>query len=355
MQDAYAAANRLSKHDGAIFEHQCLSLQMIPDRPRKHDLLQVTAFADEVIYRVAMVYRNHILLDDWSLVKLLSHVVTCCPNDLHAAPVGRVIRPRPWKSRQERVVDVDDACRIAIHEVRRKDLHVAGQHDKIYFVLTKQSALLLFDPGLRLGGYMEVMIVDLVLFGERSQVVVVAHDERDIHLPFSAAVSCEHIVQTVRVLRNEDRHPRRLSGKVKGPVQVERLGHLFLELGFDGCVGHLKAVQIPLHTHKEHPVLFIDMLVDLQNVAVVAGQKVSYLGHQSFAVGAVDKQNRRVVIGCRQRRTGDLLMGCGELPVLTLRCDGRSGRVAIGLSQVNGWAATHPVNDVILSGAPAPK
>jgi hypothetical protein len=46
---------------------------------------------------------------------------------------------------QERVVDVDDAARIGVDEVRREHLHIAGEDDEVDRVLGEQGELRGFD------------------------------------------------------------------------------------------------------------------------------------------------------------------------------------------------------------------
>jgi len=45
--------------------------------------------------------------------------------------VRLVVRARPDKCRQKRMMDVDDPVRVLGQECRGENLHVAGQHHKI--------------------------------------------------------------------------------------------------------------------------------------------------------------------------------------------------------------------------------
>src|SRR5436309_2628109 len=81
---------------------------------------------------------NHILLDDRTIIKRLGDIVAGGTDQLDAALECLVIRPRPYKSGQEGMVDIDDALRVTVYEVVRQDLHVPRQHHKIRLVLSDQ-------------------------------------------------------------------------------------------------------------------------------------------------------------------------------------------------------------------------
>ena len=84
-------------------------LQVIADGAGEHAPLDVAALADQVVGRVAMGDRLHVLRDDRPFVEVGGHVMGGRPDQLHAALVRLVIGLGALEAGQERVVDVDAA------------------------------------------------------------------------------------------------------------------------------------------------------------------------------------------------------------------------------------------------------
>src|ERR1700686_2745199 len=95
------------------------------------NFLQVAAFSDEIFDCVAVRDADDVLFDDRAVVQDFGNVVAGCPDQLYAALKGLMIRACAHKCRQERVVNVDDALRIAVDEVVGENLHVTGENHEI--------------------------------------------------------------------------------------------------------------------------------------------------------------------------------------------------------------------------------
>ena len=139
LPDDVASADELSAR--SLNEHDCLVLvdqdavfQMPAHRPRKHDLLQVAAFAQHVLNRVAMGNTYNVLLDDWSIVQGSADVMAGSPDELHATVEGLMIGFRPDESGKKRMVDVDRAQQVLCDKFRTQDLHVARKHDQVHIL-----------------------------------------------------------------------------------------------------------------------------------------------------------------------------------------------------------------------------
>ena len=74
---------------------------MPADCAGKNHTLQVAAFFDQIVHRVAMRDANDILLDNGPLVQHLGHVVAGGANKLYPAVKGGMVRLGADKSRQE--------------------------------------------------------------------------------------------------------------------------------------------------------------------------------------------------------------------------------------------------------------
>ena len=68
------------------------------------------------------------------------------PDELDAALVCLVVRPRALEARQERVVDVDRPAVELLAQVVGEHLHVAGQHDQVDVEFVDQLQQLLPLP-----------------------------------------------------------------------------------------------------------------------------------------------------------------------------------------------------------------
>src|SRR5713101_7825325 len=98
------------------------------------------------------------------------------------------------------MMDVDDPLRIAVHEIVRKNLHVARQNYEVRFVLSDQGldsflclVLVVFGDG-------DDCVRNLVEIGERLIVGVVGDDQRNVAGEFTALVPIQKIDQTMVIL-----------------------------------------------------------------------------------------------------------------------------------------------------------
>src|SRR3974377_692905 len=114
---------------------------------REHDLLQVAAFTHNVLYRVAVRDAYSVLLDDGSFVKSGGDVMAGGSDDFDSALKRPVIRLGPNKSRQKRVMDVEQPQQILADEFGAEYLHIAGEHDEVN-ILAQQFGNLTFGCGL---------------------------------------------------------------------------------------------------------------------------------------------------------------------------------------------------------------
>src|SRR5579863_2569860 len=123
---------------------------------------------------------DHVLLDDWSVVEYFGDVMAGCADELDAALESLMIRARSNKRRQKRVVNVDNALRVAVDEFVRQNLHVAGEHHEVRLMLLDEGV----NPGLSVSLILlrdrDDGIGDLVEVGDRLIVRVIRNDQRNI-------------------------------------------------------------------------------------------------------------------------------------------------------------------------------
>ena len=104
-------------------------------RTGKHDFFQVAPFFDQRLDGIAMRDAHYVLLNNRPIIKHLSYVVAGRTDQLNPARKRLMVWFAAHKSRQERVVNVNDAVRIVAYEIIGQNLHVAGEHKKIRVLL----------------------------------------------------------------------------------------------------------------------------------------------------------------------------------------------------------------------------
>src|ERR1700693_4385918 len=100
----------IRKDDGLLAIQDYSIFEDVADRAGEDAALNVTTFADEIVWGVAMGDPFHVLLNDGPFVEIRRHKMRGGADQLHAALVGLMIRPGALESWQEGMVDVDAAA-----------------------------------------------------------------------------------------------------------------------------------------------------------------------------------------------------------------------------------------------------
>ena len=145
-------------------------------------------------------------------------------DELDATLVGSVVRARADEGRQKGVMDVDDGGRIGGDKGRRKNLHVAGEDEKLDLMLGKQTKLRGFRLSARLRCDRDVMKRDAVEGGQRLDVSMIGEDEGDLAGEFAGADTIQQVGGAVEVLRAEERNARALAGETQLPAHLKGVG-----------------------------------------------------------------------------------------------------------------------------------
>ncbi len=182
--------------------HQNAVIDVPAHRARQHHLFQIAALLQQVIEPVAVGDADHVLLDDRAFVEIGGDVMAGGADQFHAAVEGAVVRLGAAERGQKRVMDIDNSLRIAGDEVRRQDLHVAGEHDKIDALLRQDFKLLPLGRGFVAddGNVEERYALEV---GPALRVRVVADDSGHVARQLAALVPVEEIDEAVVVLRDE--------------------------------------------------------------------------------------------------------------------------------------------------------
>src|SRR5260370_15292028 len=97
----------IHEHHGLAAVEDDAILQVVADRARQHTALDITALASEIVGRIAMADALDVLIDDRTFIEVASDVMRGGADQLDAALVRLVIRPRALETRQKRVMDID--------------------------------------------------------------------------------------------------------------------------------------------------------------------------------------------------------------------------------------------------------
>ena len=260
------------------------------DRAGQDDFLEIPAEADQILHGLAVAHPQDVLFDDRSGVERLGHVMARGPDYLDSSLAGGVVRPRSREGRQKGVVDVDDPVRVRRDELRREDLHVAGEDDEVDPFPVQERELFRFDGVavvLRDGQDPELHAESL---GHGLEFRVVPDDHRDLDLPLPRADAREQVVETPRLLRDEDRHPRHRAGVTERPLGVvvfadelpQALGHL--------PVGHRDLGDVPGEPRVVVPDLRIHVLLVRQDPTSLVVDEVRQIRREPQPQRTVQQQ-----------------------------------------------------------------
>src|ERR1700691_5355436 len=145
-----------------------------------------------------------ILVDNWSLIERLGHIVTGRTNDLYSPLEGCVVGLGPHEGGQERMMNVDDLLRIASHKLGRENLHIPGQHNELNLVFLKQRELLLFRSGPMASAHRSVVKGYVVEGGQIASVLVITDHQGQMTGQLPHLMAVEKIDQAMLIMRNED-------------------------------------------------------------------------------------------------------------------------------------------------------
>ncbi|MNC25728.1 hypothetical protein D3C75_738270 [compost metagenome] len=232
---------------------------------------------------------HHVLLDDRAGVQFFGDVVAGRADQLHTTQGGLVIRLGADERRQEAVVDVDHLFSIVLAQLRRQDLHVAGQHHHIGGVFLHQARHFGKGRGLVLGvdRYMEER--NTVPLDHAAQVVVVGDHTRDLAVQFIGVPAVQQVGQAVRLAAGHQHHALFLRRVGNAPGHGELFGDRRKRLA-EGFDTEWQRFGADFMAHEEPTALLIGVVAGFVDPAIVQGQEITDFRHDANTVGAGDHQ-----------------------------------------------------------------
>jgi hypothetical protein len=178
---------------------------------------------------------------------------------------------------------------LAFDDLRRQDLHVAGEHDQLDVGLIERREERPLLGCLVVGIDGKVQERHAEVLGDLAVVLVVRDDDGDVGREFAEADPCQEVEEAVPLLRHEQRNPRPLSRLDDLPRHAQRLGErreLDAESLVVGVVGERE-----LDALQEQAVPVVGVLVGVGDVAPTFVDEAGGRGHQTGAVGAGEEED----------------------------------------------------------------
>src|ERR1700674_3120791 len=255
----------------------------------EHNLFQIAAFLQQVVKRITVRDAHHVLLDDRTVVEYLGDVVAGRADQLHPPCERLVIGFGANESGQKGVMDVDDALRIPVHEFIGENLHVARQHHEIRIVLLQEVQNCLLCLTLVVSWNWNRKVGNSIEIRDRLIVRVVRNNQRNVASQFAAPAAIKQVHQAVVVLRDQYDHLRAVVRPSQTPLHLEVVGDRS-EVPGEVRQVDVKLGRIKFHAHQEQVRFIIGVLVSVQDVSVMAEDKIGDRGNDALAVGTTNQK-----------------------------------------------------------------
>ena len=120
---------------------------------------------------------------------------------------------------------------------------------------------------------------------------MIGYDTRNLHIELSRLPACQQVVQTMTHLRYEDCHARLLVVEVQTESHLVALCIERFEVFLDLLTRYEELVEFPFNAHEEHSILTVNILVEIDDVAVVIRDELGYFCDDARLIRAVQKHN----------------------------------------------------------------
>lgn len=242
---------------------------MLQDSTAEDNLLEILALIDERLWRILVGNADDILLDDRTSIEVFGNIMACRANDLDSPLESLMIWLGSHECRQEGMMDVDDIVRIFGNHLWRDDLHILGEHNEIHAKFIEKFHLLWLK-------FVPIVLVEreaIVRYAEAlgnwAEVLMIADDAWDIHIPFARGITCKDIEEAMVLLADKKCHLRFDIAEVQTELHRELVCEQSAEIILDLVAWNEEAVELPFKAHEKNTVDSIYILVCIDNVSVV--------------------------------------------------------------------------------------
>jgi hypothetical protein len=133
-----------------------------------------------------------------------------------------------------------------------------------------------------------VLELDPVESRKPCTIPMVADNERNAAMKFAFTLPVQEIRQTVKVLRDENGHPRDFRHLVEPPLHLQFRGQL-LKIPPERL--QVEFLERPFDSHKEQAGLVVLMLIGVRNIRTVPVEKTGHSGDQALAIRTINAED----------------------------------------------------------------
>ena len=128
------------------------------------------------------------------------------------------------------------------------------------------------------------------LFSHIAQILVIAHNARNIDVPFTSFPASQQVVQTMAHFANKNCHSWTFVTKIQFTRHLVALSIQCIDVFLNFIAWNQEMLQFPFNTHKKHAVLLVHILVKVNDISLIICNKSGYLRNNSLLVRTMQKQ-----------------------------------------------------------------
>lgn len=282
----------LAEDNSLIVISKNLTFDVLLHGTRKDYLLKVLSLEDKRLRCVLVSDAYYILLNDWTSIELCCDIVACGSDDLHTTLVCLMIWLGTYERRKERVMDIDDVVRIVLNHLVANDLHVASKDDECHLLLAKKFHLRCLY--LSLVGMILLdapyIVWDIELLADIAKVLMVADNARYVNIELACLIACKEVVKAMGHLAHEECHARLDIAEVKIGCHVVALAVECVDILSNLIARDKEALEFPFHTHEEHLINLVYILVKVDDITIVVCYEFCNLCNDTLLVRTMQKE-----------------------------------------------------------------
>src|SRR5258708_722188 len=298
-----------TKNNGLATVKQNPLLDMPLNSASQRDTFNIPPDGCQLLRRHAVIDPLDFLLDDGPFIQIGRHIMRGRTDQLHASIKSLVIGLGPLETRQKRVVNIDRPTSKTIAQLRRKNLHIPREHNKIRLMLVDhlEHARFLRSLRIRRGRSQRKMMKGNVIARRKLiKRLVVRNDCGNLDRQLPRAITEQQIVQTMPDLRHHDHDARFHCRVMQLPPHAELLRQRPERLA-QHLQPRIAAHLLEMHAHEELTGVAVAELRGVENVAAALEQEAGDRVDNAWPVGARQFENKAVI---GRHDLGDSLLQC---------------------------------------------
>ena len=119
---------------------------------------------------------------------------------------------------------------------------------------------------------------------------MVRYDAGNLAVELSSLPSRQHVVEAMAHLADEDSHAWTFVAVVETELHLVALRIERVDVVVELVARNQEPFQFPFYAHEEHPFYLIDVLVQIDDVALVVSDELRHFRDDALLVGAVKQE-----------------------------------------------------------------